>query len=146
MASSNAETHRAAHEAWNRRDFDAIMEMMASSIEYTDHARGLTIRTREDFRGWIQEWAEAFSNGKLVDQEYLEAGDTVVARMTGRGTNDGPFGPFPATGREARFDLCEFLEFDNQGTIVGGDIYYDQLSLLAQLGHVEIPAAATVQP
>jgi steroid delta-isomerase-like uncharacterized protein len=145
MASSNVETHRAAHEAWNRRDFDAIMEMMASSITYTDHARGLTMRTREDFRQWIEEWAKGLSNGTIVDAQYAEAGEISIARFTGRGTNDGPFGPFPATGRELRFDLCEILEFDDQGTIVGGDAYYDQLGILAQLGHVDIPAAASVQ-
>jgi steroid delta-isomerase-like uncharacterized protein len=146
MASSNVETHRAAHEAWNARDFDAIIDKMASSIDYTDHARAIEIKTREDFRAWITEWAEALSNGAIVDARYTDAGNTSIARFTGRGTNDGPFGPFPATGREVRFDLCEILEFDDEGTIVGGDAYYDQLSILAQLGHVEIPAAAAVQP
>jgi steroid delta-isomerase-like uncharacterized protein len=146
MASKNVQTHRDAHEAWNEREFDAVTEKMASSITYIDHARGLTIRTRDDFKEWIQEWAQMFSNGKIVDPKYTDAGNTVIARMTGRGTNDGPFGPFPATGREVRFDICEILEFDDQGRIVGGDVYYDQLSILTQLGHVETPAAAAVQP
>jgi len=146
MASKNVQTHRDAHEAWNERDFDAVTSQMASSITYTDHARGLTIRTREDFTDWVKEWAQLFSNGKIVDARYTDAGDTVVARMTGRGTNDGPFGPYPATGREVRFDVCEILQFDEQGRIVGGDVYYDQLGMLAQLGHVEVPAAAAVQP
>lgn len=145
MASKNVQTHRDAHEAWNEREFDAVTEKMASSITYVDHARGLTIRTRDDFKEWIQGWAQMFSNGKIVDPKYADAGNTVIARMTGRGTNDGPFGPFPATGREVRFDICEILEFDDQGKIVGGDVYYDQLSILTQLGHVETPAAAAVQ-
>jgi steroid delta-isomerase-like uncharacterized protein len=145
MASKNVQTHRDAHEAWNAREFDAVIEKMTSSIAYTDHARGLEIRTRDDFRAWIEEWAQMFSNGKIVDPKYADAGNRVVARFTGRGTNDGPFGPFPATGRELRFDLCEVLEFDDDGKIVGGDIYYDQLSILTQLGHVETPAAAAVQ-
>jgi nuclear transport factor 2 (NTF2) superfamily protein len=146
MASKNVQTHRDAHEAWNARELDAVVEKMTSSITYTDHARGLTIRTRDDFKEWVQDWAQMFSNGKIVDQKYADAGNTTVARFTGRGTNDGPFGPFSATGREVRFDVCEILEYDDQGTIVGGDVYYDQLSILVQLGHVEAPAAAAVQP
>ena len=142
MATKNVQTHRDAHEAWNAREFDAMVDRMASSITYVDHARGLTIRTRDDYKRWVEEWAQVFSNGKVVDAKYTDGGNTVVARFTARGTNDGSFGPFSPTGREMRFDVCEILEFDDQGKIVGGDAYYDQFSILTQLGHVEAPAAA----
>jgi steroid delta-isomerase-like uncharacterized protein len=139
---SNAEIHRRAHDAWNRRDFDGVVKDMNQSIEYTDHARGLTIRSRDEFRRWVTDWAEFLSDGRITNPRYGEAADMSIARFTARGTNDGSFGPFPATGREAVFDLCEILRFDANGKIVGGDIYYDQLSILVQLGHVEAPAAA----
>lgn len=142
MASKNVETHRSAHEAWNRRDFNAIAAAMQEDITYVDHARGITITTRDDFIQWVSAWAQFFSDGKITEARYLDAGDTVVAQFTGHGTNDGPFGPYPATGREATFGLCEFLRFNQQGRIVGGEIYYDQLSLLVQLGHVEMPEPA----
>jgi hypothetical protein len=43
-------------------------------------------------------------------------------------------GPFPATGREFALALCELWRFDPSGRVVGGDLYYDQVSLLTQLG------------
>ena len=32
--------------------------------------------------------------------------------------------------------MCEITRFDEQGRIVGGEIYYDQLTMLTQLGHM----------
>jgi len=42
MASKNVETLRAAHESWNRRDFQGIVRNAAEDLVYTDHARALT--------------------------------------------------------------------------------------------------------
>jgi len=58
------------------------------------------------------------------------------------GTHDGPLGPLPATGKEFTLPLCEMWHFDSSGTVVGGDLYYDQVSLLMQLGLMPQPSAA----
>src|SRR6266540_3865901 len=47
--------------------------------------------------------------------------------------HDGLLGPFPATGRQFALPLCEMWHFDASGLVVGGDLYYDQVSLLTQL-------------
>lgn len=142
MASRNVETHRAANQAWNSRDFDAVISQMAPSISYTDHPRGHTITTPGEFKEFATAWGKTFSDGRITDPTYLDAGDAVIAQYVARGTNDGPFGPYPATGRQLTFALCEIFRFDGDGQIVGGGLYYDRLGMLAQLGHVEIPAAA----
>ena len=64
-----------------------------------------------------------------------------MARFTGRGTNDGPLGPFPATGKEWTPDLRD-VHFDADGGVVGGEIYYDQVSLLTQLELLPEPSRA----
>jgi hypothetical protein len=38
--------------------------------------------------------------------------------------------------------FCEVLRFDQQGQLVSGTIYYDQLSMLTQLGHAQPMEAA----
>ena len=58
MASRNVETYRAGHEAFNRRDFEAMTKHYADSITWTDHAQGRTFRTPQEFRddflaGWV---------------------------------------------------------------------------------------------
>ena len=50
MESRNVETHRAGHEAFNRRDFDAMVKEYAESISWIDQARGITFRTPQEFK------------------------------------------------------------------------------------------------
>lgn len=38
--------------------------------------------------------------------------------------------------------LCELWHFDSNGRVVGGDLYYDQVSLLTQLGLMPQPPDA----
>lgn len=142
MASGNVETHRAAHQAFNRRDFDAVVAAMAENVTYEDRARNLTFRGRAGFKEFMQGWVTALSDVKVVDQTYIDAGDVVVAQVVGRGTNDGPLGSLPATGRQLNLPCCEILRFNSSGQIVSGALYYDQLSLLAQLGHAPAPQPA----
>jgi hypothetical protein len=106
MASSNVQTFRGTHQAFNRR------------------------------------WVTAFSNAEVAEPQYIDGGDTVVALFTGRGVNDGPLGPLPKTGKRMTVPFCEVLRFDDKGQVVWGAIYYDQLSMLTQLGHAQPGAAA----
>jgi SnoaL-like polyketide cyclase len=66
----------------------------------------------------------------------------VVCTFTVVGTHDGPLGPLAATGKEFTLPLCEMWHFDPAGRVVGGDLYYDQVSLLTQLGLMPQPSGA----
>lgn len=143
MGSTNVATHRAGHEAFNRRDFAAMVRRYADRISWTDHARGVTFTTADEFeRDFLAGWVQASSDCQVTDARYTDAGETVVARFTAQGTNDGPLGPFPATGKGWTLPICEMWHFDGSGRVVGGEIYYDQASLLTQLGL--LPAAPTM--
>jgi len=142
MASKNVETVRAAHECWNRRDFDGIVRNMADNVTYVDHAQDLTMHGKQKFKEWAQAWAKAASDGQITNAEYIDASDTVVARLTVEGTNDGPFAGLPATGRRMTCTYCEICRFDKNGRVISGDGYYDQYSILVQLGHVQPLATA----
>ena len=143
MAAVNVERHRAGHEAFNRRDFAAMTTHYADRIRWTDRARGLTFTTPGQFRDdFLTGWVQASSDIEVTDPGYLDAGRSVVATFTVTGTHDGPLGPFPATGRPFTLALCELWHFDPDGRVVGGDLYYDQVSLLMQLGLLPQPSSA----
>ncbi len=142
MASQNVETFRAAQRAFNGRDFDGAVSKMAEGFTYRDRARNVTFTGRNGFKEFLQGWADAFSNATVTDPTYLDAGDTVIAQFQGRGVNDGALGPLPETGREIDVSFCEFMRFDDNGQIVSGGIYYDQLTMMTQLGHIEPSAEA----
>ena len=137
MASKNVDTVRAAHESWNRRDFDGVVQHMADNVSYIDTARGETLNSKQKFREWVEMWAKAFSNGKIVNPQYIDAGDTVVAQFTVEGTNDGSFAGLPATGRRSSAAFCEVLHFDKSGRVTSGRAYYDLYKTLSELGHIQ---------
>jgi steroid delta-isomerase-like uncharacterized protein len=137
MSLRNVETVRAAHQAFNRRDFDAVVNSMTEDVSYRDQARDVTYNGRAGFREFMQGWVTTFSNASASGATYIDAGDTVVAEFTGTGVNDGPLGPMPATGRSVKFAICEVFRFNGEGKIVSGAIYYDQMSIMTQLGHVQ---------
>ena len=142
MASKNVETLRAAHESWNKRDFAGLVKNAAEVLVYTDHSRNITLKSRDKFREWTEGWAKVFSDGRITNAEYIDAGEVVIAQLTVIGTNDGPFGSLKATGRKMSLPFCEICHFDKQGRIVSGGCYYDQYTLLTQLGHVPPLVAA----
>ena len=143
MAAVNVERHRAGHEAFNQRDFEAMTKHYADSIAWTDRASGVTFRTPQEFKDdFLAGWLRASSDIRITAPRYLDAGQTVVCTFTVAGTHDGPLGPFPATGRRFALPLCELWHFDPAGRVVGGDLYYDQVSLLTQLGLLPQPSSA----
>ena len=142
MASKNVETFMASHRAFNTRDFEAVVNAMAENVKYEDRARGLSFEGRSGFKQFMQGWVAAFSNAEVSEPRYADAGNVVVAQFIGRGTNDGPLGPLPKTGRQMKTPFCEIMTFNDKGQIISGAAYYDQLSILIQLGHAQPAEAA----
>jgi steroid delta-isomerase-like uncharacterized protein len=143
MESPNVGTYRVGHEAFNQRDFVAMTRQYAESISWTDHSQGRTFRTPQEFRDdFLAGWVMSSSDIQITAPRYFDAGQTVVCAFTVAGTHDGQLGPFHATGKEFTLPLCEMWQFDPGGRVVGGDLYYDQVSLLTQLGLMPQPSGA----
>jgi steroid delta-isomerase-like uncharacterized protein len=141
MESKNIQTHRAGHDAFNRRDFDELVSEYAENITWIDKARGVTFSTPQQFKDdFLQGWVRASSDCQVSDARYTDADGMVLARFTCGGTNDGALGPFPATGKPWSLSMCELWHFDAAGSVVGGELYYDQASLLTQLGLLPEPS------
>ncbi len=138
---SNVDTHRQLQELFNRRDLDAFDAQVQADLTYTDMSRGLTMKSLDDFKSWLGEWISAFSDATVGNPVYLDGGDFTVATFQARGTNDGQLGTFAATGRRMDVPFCEIFRYNADGKVESGEIYYDQLSIMTQLGHIEVPSA-----
>lgn len=68
----------------------------------------------------------------------IAEGDRVVAHLTISGTQQGQWGPLPATGKRAKFDELVILRI-RDGKIVRQRGVVDNLSTLRQLGAVPSP-------
>lgn len=140
MASA-VDLHRAAHDAFSKRDWDGLRALMASDITYVDHPRGLTLNGVDEFIGWLNEWVGGMSDARVADPGYLDAETESVSRFRGRGTNDGRLGPADATGRSLDLAMCEIMRSDGE-RLIAGEIYYDAMTMMAQFGVIEAPATA----
>lgn len=141
MTSKNVATALAVFEAFNERDLDKMVSTTLEDAQWEDHGRGVTLKTRGEMKASFQEWADAFSDGKITDTKAIDAGDTVVVEYVGRGTHDGPMGSVPATGKRVSLPFIDIIHFDKGGQITGGSTYFDMFSLLVQIGLAEAPKA-----
>jgi steroid delta-isomerase-like uncharacterized protein len=139
---SSADIHRASHDAFNARDWDRMRSLLGDSVTYRDRARAVELTSPDDFLGWAREWTTAMSDAQVTQAEYIDGGEWSVCRFTGVGTNDGPIGPVQTgTGKRLELAYCELIRVQD-GKVTGGEMYYDQLTLLSQLGLAEMPLPA----
>jgi len=140
MTSRNATTALDQVDSFNQRDFDTQVSGYADEFTMTDHARGITLRSKEEVKDWMQDWIAASSDSKVSVVEVIDAGDVVVSVLDMTGMNDGPLGPMPASGRRFSTRGIQILHFDKAGRIVAHDNFFDQLSIMVQLGFAERPS------
>ena len=95
MSQENVEAYKRAVEAANRRDIDALLEVLDPDVEW--HARlpmaggDAVDRGHEGVRAFVQELWETLADTKLEFPEILDAGDQVVGlgHLSGRGETSG---------------------------------------------------------
>jgi steroid delta-isomerase-like uncharacterized protein len=138
---SDIDLHREAHRAMSEEGAEEAAASFADDIVYTDQARGMTMHGKGETTGWLEGWKTAFSDARVADATYLEAGDWSICRFQGQGVNDGTLGDLPATGRRMDLPFCEFICWQD-GKAKEGAIYYDTTSMMVQLGHMPEPAAS----
>ena len=136
----NLETLRRAHEAFNAKNYNEAKKLVAPHGVVTDHGRNQSIASRDEFRAWMEAFHAMSSDLRIVDAQYIDGGDWVTARFRAVGSQDGPVGPLPATGKPFSIDVCEVWHFNADGEADEGHNYSDGLGLLAQLGHASQPA------
>lgn len=135
---NNVATIKEAHQNFNNNNLEAAVKDVADRITYHDHGRGLTAKRSEEFLEMLKSWKSAFSDAHIADVNYIEAGDNrVIAMARGRGTNDGSFADFDPTGKQVDVPMCEVVQFNNEGQLIGGELYFDRMTLMEQLGHLE---------
>lgn len=121
-------------EVWNRHDVEAIDRLFAR--DFVDHF--LSVPRTPDRDGFKQEcglYLRALPDTSLTIEDQIAEGDRVVSRVVFRGTQTGPFGPVPPTGRTVEVTGCIILR------IAGGLIAerwgnIDELGVQRQLGLV----------
>jgi predicted ester cyclase len=110
---------------------------------------GATLRGKEEIRGWLQPFWQAFTTSRhALEHVYEVESDRVVAEGTFTGTHDGPLPlpdgtELPPTGKPVSFRFAMSVEREPGAEVARAvSLYFDQLDFLGQLGLLPAPAAA----
>jgi steroid delta-isomerase-like uncharacterized protein len=126
----------------NQGDIDMTMDVFADS--FVDHQvvpGGASLgNTKADVRQAHEMLKMAFPDVRFTLEDLLVEGNSVVMRVSGEGTQQGPFFGSPATGKHIKWTGVRLLRYED-GRFAEGTSELDQVGILQQMGI--IPAAPT---
>jgi len=145
VATANRELAVAAFEAVAASDLDALDDLIA--VDYVRHCEA-TPDVRVDSLAAFKEYLLA-ERASVPDPQlkvvHLIAEDNLVAFWARySGTQEGPMGPFPATGNEMDIAFSGFHRIED-GKIAETWVTWDNLAALSQLGLWAPPALEEIE-
>lgn len=137
---ANKEVVRRFVTAINERRFDDLDELVSPDVtRHSPSTPGLEVRSLAQFKDMLREDLTGVPDALQEVRILVAEGDLVALWANYSGTQDGPIGPFPATGRRVDADFAGILRLEG-GMITEINVVWDNLSMLVQLGHLEPPA------
>jgi steroid delta-isomerase-like uncharacterized protein len=144
-AQTAEERNRAAFEgmarAINERDLDALDDVMAPDlVRHSQSTAGIAVTSLDDFKAFLRSDFAVVPDSEVTCPLVVVEGDHVATWCRYEGTQQGPMGPFPPSGKRMSLDFASFLRFED-GKIAEMWVVWDNLTALTQLGHVPAPEA-----
>jgi steroid delta-isomerase-like uncharacterized protein len=137
---NKAVARRIVEEVWNKKNLDAIDELIAA--DYVDHTLPPGVPAgREGARAFIGTYLNAFPDVKLTIEDMITEGDKVVTRWTATGTHTGELMGIPATGKRITVTGLDITRFSG-GKSVEFWGQFDQMGMMQQLGVIPAPEEA----
>jgi steroid delta-isomerase-like uncharacterized protein len=133
-------------EIWNEGNLAVVDE--GYDPDYTRHYVDIfeDIVGIDAFKQWITDVRTAFPDFHItIEGEIIVKTDKIVSRRIGEGTNLGSFLGLPPTGKKVKFFGVNILHIVN-GKVVEEWVYFNQASLLQQLGFTLTPPQPPESP
>jgi len=124
-------------ESENVHDFDTTIGTFAHP-RYELIATGEVYDGEEEVRRYYAESRAAFPDQRNEVIALHHAEDTVIVEFDLLGTHLGPLRGLPPTGRSFRCRMCALFIFEGD-RITGERVYFDQLTIMRQLGVAHDP-------
>ena len=135
LASENKTIVMAMIEALNDRDFDTVEALIADDIQrHSSATPGVVVENREQFMAFIHQDLAVCPDAEQEINLILAEGDRVAVHVTYRGTQSGPMGSFPPSGKRVELPFVGILRVE-AGKIAEIWVEWDNLHALSQLGH-----------
>jgi ketosteroid isomerase-like protein len=85
MSEENVEVVRRAFEAYERGDVEAMLEEVDQEVQWKQVEEPAPVYGRDGVREAVQRWDETWDNLRAEVDEYIDAGDCVIALIRFRG-------------------------------------------------------------
>ena len=131
-AERGAQVRNFVKDVWNGRNYEAAADLYGDNY-VNPFGTGPSARVEP-----IRRYHAAFPDLHLDVEEVVAAGDTVVARLTFRGTDTGGYLGRPPTGRVVEEWVVDIMHFEGD-RVVSEWIGADKLGLFIQLGVLDDP-------
>jgi steroid delta-isomerase-like uncharacterized protein len=125
----------------NRHEFDATLETFHHP-RYELIGTGDVYDGPEEVAGYFEETRRAFPDQRNEVLALHHADDGVLVEAVIRGTHEGALRGLPPTGREFEVRILAFFVFEDD-KLVCERVYFDQSTVLRQLGIARDPASLT---
>jgi len=136
---SNVEVVKAMTEAINDRNLDARDAFVSPNlIRHSAATPGLNVTNLDEFRAFLETDFATIPDSVQTIDIIFGSGDFVAVRARYIGTQTGPMGPFPASGKKMVLPYMGILRIKD-GLIAEIWVEWDNLSALTQLGHFPPP-------
>ena len=123
---------RAGFEAFNAGDLDACVERITPDLIIHLAELPEPLRGRDTWRAGAELARQAFPDLHTEVEDIFGSGDRVAVRLTMRGTHEGDYLGFPASGRPISYVSHEFYRVQD-GLIAEEWICSDTAGLLRQI-------------
>jgi predicted ester cyclase len=136
QAQTNTATVAHMFERLNAGDVEGFVDALAPG--YVRHCQAMPpgmeeIRGPEAMRRWLLGNQVTFPDYHELVEQLVGDGDFVAWRSAGSGTQSGPLGPFPPTGRRMSIVVIGMHRFE-QGKVAETWTSWDSLAAMRQLG------------
>jgi len=126
-------------DAINARDLGALDALVAPDVvRHSAATTGVVVTNLAEFKAFLETDFATVSDSVQVIDVIFGGGDYVAVRARYIGIQDGPMGPFPASGKKLELPYNGILRFED-GKIVEIWVEWDNLFALTQLGHFAPP-------
>lgn len=126
-------------EAINARELDRLSEFVADGVvRHSNATPGVSVTNLDEFRAFLESDIATVPDSVQTIDVIFGNGEFVGVRARYNGTQQGPMGPFPATGKPVEIAFVGLLRIED-GKVAEIWVEWDNLGALMALGHIPLP-------
>jgi steroid delta-isomerase-like uncharacterized protein len=115
-------------------ELDALVDTFGDHPFWDDRGANERHKGREGVRAYYAELFAGFPDFSFDIKRRHLAADAVILEVVAHGTHTGTWKGIEPTGRRAEFPVCVVFTFDETDRLEAETVYFDRMTVLAQLG------------